>query len=84
MFFTKIKAMIAFCFDLIAQNNWWEEADVELIKRSAKKMVEIADVQRWQTILIPRPGCGNGRLKYSDVEPVIAEILDDRFFIVTH
>jgi hypothetical protein len=66
------------------KHNWWEEADIDLIRRSANEIVKIADQMDWKTVLIPRPGCGNGRLKYSDVEPVLAEILDDRFFVVTY
>jgi hypothetical protein len=67
------------------KHNWWEEADIELIRRSALEMMDAANTHpQWKTILIPRPGCGNGKLSYKDVEPILAEILDDRFFVVTH
>ena len=66
------------------KHNWWENASLELIKQSAYLMQQIADNHpEWKVVLIPRPGCGNGKLKYSDVEPILTEILDDRFFIVT-
>lgn len=66
------------------KHNWYEEADIELIRRSAYEMVVEANNYDYKTILIPRPGCGNGKLKWEDVEPVISPILDNRFFIVTH
>jgi hypothetical protein len=64
------------------KHNWWEEADLALIRRSALELVHIP----WraeQRILLPRPGAGNGRLPWSDVYEVIADILDDRFLSIS-
>ena len=33
-------------------------------------------------VYMARPGCGNGQLKWEDVKPLIAPILDDRFIVV--
>lgn len=33
-------------------------------------------------VLMPRPGCGSGGLKWEDVKKVIAPILDDRFTVM--
>ncbi len=33
-------------------------------------------------VYLVRPGCGNGQLKWEDVKPLIAPILDDRFIVV--
>jgi hypothetical protein len=38
----------------------------------------------WANIWMPRPGCGNGRLRWEDVKPRIEPILDDRFIAVTY
>jgi len=66
------------------KHNWWENADLELIERSARELVIFAnDDPTWTKILIPRPGCGNGHLDYAVVRPILAPILDDRFLIVT-
>lgn len=65
------------------KHNWWEKADLNLIKQSAILMVEEANHRySWKNIAIPRPGCGNGQLSWSDVRPVIDDILDDRFVLV--
>ena len=65
------------------KHNWYEMADIELIKRSCLQLTEMADKFNWTKILLPRPGCGNGGLNWNDVEPIISELLDDRFYIIT-
>lgn len=69
------------------KHNWFEKADLDLIERSAHELVALANDQawldRWKIIVVPRPGCGNGQLKWEDVKPVLAPILDDRFHIIT-
>ena len=67
----------------VVKHNWWEEADIKLIIKSANEVVEMADKFGWKNILLPRPGCGNGKLKWNDVKPILEEILDDRFYVIT-
>jgi hypothetical protein len=62
------------------KHNWWEEADVELIKRSC---TEISNLAKESSIIIPRMGCGNGKLKWNDVREAVKNLLDDRFSIIT-
>lgn len=64
---------------------WWEDADPELIRRSALELKQLMK-GRNQNVLIPRPGCGNGHLKWQDVKPILEEVFggDDRFIIVSH
>lgn len=62
---------------------WYEDADLELIERSAKELMDVLDqFDNWQKVLLPRPGCGNGRLTWGQVEPVISPILDDRVVVI--
>jgi hypothetical protein len=76
------------------KHNWWEKADPELIVRSAQEMVVLADREQhlhgfashteWANIYMGRPGCGNGKLRWEDVKPLLDPILDDRFIAVTY
>lgn len=69
------------------KHNWYETADLKLIEQSAHELVKLADDQAWidgwKRVVLPRPGCGNGNLRWEDVRPVIAPILDDRFHVIT-
>jgi O-acetyl-ADP-ribose deacetylase (regulator of RNase III) len=64
---------------------WYEDADLDLIERSAGQLMDMLNepaFKSWKKVLLPRPGCGNGRLTWGQVEPVIAPILDDRIVVV--
>lgn len=67
------------------KHNWFENADLRLINKSAKLLIEMADKMKWSTVVIPRPGCGNGNLDYdAHVKPLLESLFDDRFIIVTN
>jgi hypothetical protein len=60
------------------KHNWWEEADLYLIERSAWELVEfVTNSENHKTFVLPRPGCGNGRLRWETVKAVIEPILPD-------
>lgn len=61
------------------KHEWHNQADIRLIIRSAYEIVMHVDRLKRKSIVMPRPGCGNGGLKWEDVKPKIEEILDDRF-----
>lgn len=63
--------------------GWKAKADIELIAKSAHELVGMINGYHFHNIILPRPGCGNGGLKWEDVKPVIEPILDDRFTVVT-
>ena len=51
--------------------NWWEQADIELIKKSCSLVMEqLADEPNLK-FLLPRPGCGNGHLSWEQVKKEI-------------
>jgi hypothetical protein len=69
------------------KHHWRQKADIELIRRSAHELVEALrydDVWPFDGVcVLPRPGCGNGQLNWADVRPVLEQILDDKFHVIT-
>ena len=65
------------------KHQFFQKADPALIVSSAELLVEMADNHKWQSIVLPRAGCGNGHLHWEGVKPLLAAILDDRFTAVT-
>ena len=68
------------------KHHWHEKADLDLIKRSAQELTIIIDSEslRDKIFVLPRPGCGNGSLKWEDVKPVIENILPDNVHVITY
>ena len=62
------------------KHNWFDRADLDLIQCSLFELTEsLAKSQ--SKVYMPRPGCGNGQLSWSEVKPLLAS-LDDRFTVV--
>ncbi len=58
------------------KHKWFEDADLELICKSAVELVALLDkLPQEKPVAMPKPGCGNGKLKWGDVEPVLDSIL---------
>lgn len=57
------------------------KAELPIIEASCHELVAIANTHGFEKVLIPKPGCGAGELKWEDVRPVIEPLLDDRFWI---
>jgi hypothetical protein len=64
--------------------GWACVADMKIIIRSARQLVQLAKEEEWADIVLPRPGCGAGQLNWSDVKPILDEILDDSFYSITY
>jgi hypothetical protein len=64
--------------------NPTNDSDLTLIKRSCAQLVNLADTNDWERIVLPRPGCGLGGLTWADVQPAISPFLDDRFTVITN
>ena len=65
------------------KHHWKDEADLALIRRSAGQLVALADTFGFERVVIPRPGCGNGRLSWTAVKDALADALDERFSVIT-
>lgn len=63
--------------------DWKMKSDLNLIKRSAEELVLMFLSEEDITILMPPPGCGNGGLKWIQVETILSKILKtDKFTVV--
>ena len=66
------------------KNHFMDKGDLELIKRSARRMVAFANEYNLNSILIPSPGTGCGQLNEKDVYQELNRILDKRFSIIKY
>ena len=64
------------------KHHWHEKADLRLIQESAKELQALCSKWDIEPVYMVQPGTGNGKLSWSEVKPVIAPILDDRFIVV--
>ena len=65
------------------KHNWYEKADPILIRDSAYLLNCMTFLDGFKVVVLPRPGCGNGGLKWDVVRKAIAPLLDDRFHVIT-
>lgn len=66
------------------KHHWQENASLKLIGESCLQLNAVLDKLKLSRLYLPKPGCGNGRLKWEDVEPVLDELLDERVVVVDH
>ncbi len=64
------------------KHNWWENADLKLIRRSAMWLGTGEATSRYEKLYIPHVGCGNGHLEWFHVRKVLAEFLGGEKFII--
>ena len=65
------------------KHNWYENADLNLILRSAEQLAGYANSCKELTFILPRPGCGNGGLTWEQVKPVIEDILPSNVWVIS-
>jgi len=63
------------------QPGFLAPAEPELIRESLLRLVRLP---LDGTIVLPRPGCGAGRLSWDAVRPICDEILTDDRFVIVH
>lgn len=71
---------------LPTKHHWRDDSDIDLIVSGVKRVVVLVNALPFpeeRRIAMTRPGCGNGRLRWSDVKDAIEPLLDDRFFVLT-
>jgi len=66
------------------KKRWQDKASLELIEKSCKELLEIFKYNLSgipTPIYIPKVGCGNGKLNWKNVKPILEKHLDSRFII---
>lgn len=74
----------SYIFSFPVKHKWFEVADLKLIEQSAKELVELTT--HLPSVVLPRPGCGNGQLEWSQVRPVIYPVFapyGEKFKVIT-
>ena len=64
------------------KHNWWEPADISLIEKSCQELVLLDFDKDYTKVVLPRVGCGNGKLSWSVVKEILESYLSDKFIIV--
>jgi hypothetical protein len=60
------------------KHKWFESADLSLIEQSVKQLLYVVD----RPIYLPMVGCGNGKLSWKVVKPLLETYFDDSFTVV--
>lgn len=60
------------------KGDWRRPATVDLVKASTEQLAALIWTVDWHNVLLPRPGCGNGGLSWSEqVFPILEPYLVD-------
>ena len=57
------------------KHNWRDNSSLELIAQSANQLEELIEKYKLTNVLLPRPGCTNGKLEWETVKSLIEPIL---------
>ena len=63
--------------------HWFKKASLELISKSIRELEDEARLHKNYVFLLPRPGCGNGGLKWEQVKPLLKD-LPDNVWVITN
>ena len=70
-------------FSFPTKQNWRDPSKIDIIQRSCEELLKKMDAHPQITeVLLPRPGCQNGKLEWVEVYPVIHDLLDHRIGII--
>ena len=65
------------------KHNWWEKADLELIRKSLDQLSAEIKFNQWKKVILPRPGCMNGKLSWlTEVKPLLELFMDDQIYVI--
>lgn len=69
-------------FTFPVKQHYANKARLSIIERSCQELVKMLRKYDYKKIIVPRPGCGNGRLLWKDVKLILEKYFDDRFYII--
>ncbi len=61
---------------------WREHSKINLIKESAIALAKVANENPNKKYLLPRPGCSNGGLQWSEVSVILKDILPNNVHVI--
>jgi hypothetical protein len=61
------------------KHHWKDNSDLQLIEQSAIQLARLIKEHGWTKVAMPKPGCANGKLNWTDVEPIIDKYLPSVF-----
>lgn len=64
-------------FSFPTKEDWRDDSKLVRIKKSAWELDKAALKYYYLKFYLPRPGCGNGRLKWEEVEPIMKQLPDN-------
>ncbi len=67
------------------KHHWKEKADLELIGTSCKQLRDLIDQEGWGKVILPRPGCANGKRDWdAEVKPILKKYFefDQRLMVI--
>jgi O-acetyl-ADP-ribose deacetylase (regulator of RNase III) len=68
---------------LPTKRDWRKPSDIDLIWRMVDELKIVTRTMGWESVALPRLGCGRGGLDWeTQVRRVLVELLDDRFIVV--
>lgn len=65
------------------KHDWRDNADLSMIRRSALQLMEMVEKHGWRRVILPKPGCGSGKLPWHEVRKVLLPILDERVAVIS-
>jgi len=71
-----------FILSFPVKHHWRDKADLDLIACSTLDLKKWAINRPQATIILPRPGCGNGQLDWEVVKPIVS-VLPDNVHVIT-
>lgn len=70
-------------FSFPTKYHYADDSCPKLIEQSAKDLVKLTEHYKLKQVFMTRPGCGNGRLDWQNVKPILEKYFDDKYIVVS-